>query len=136
MADAKRGPQAAEAELEHQTVEGQTYWFVTPAAPARDASHTAHLLPNYDDYFIGFRDRSAILDLVKMSKLDERSDALSAHVIVINGQVVGGWRRTLRAKAVVVELNFVTHLTEAEQRAVAVEAQKYGAFLELPVELA
>jgi hypothetical protein len=136
MVDTKRGIELAQSELVNEEAGGQTYWLAASVPSPRGASHTAHLLPNYDEYFIGFKDRSAILDVVTASKLDERSNALSAHIIVLDGQVVGGWKRTLKKNAVVVELNLLAHLGKAEQRAVALAAQKYGAFLELPVELA
>jgi hypothetical protein len=60
--------------------------------------------------------------------------ALTA-VIVIDGQIVGSWRRTLDKGTVTVELNPFQRLTKAEQRAVAAAAQRYGEFLNLPVIL-
>lgn len=135
MADAKRGVEMAESDLEREIVEGKPHWFPASVRSPKEASHTAHLLPNYDEYFIGFRDRSAIGEVVKSLKEDPPSNAFNAHVIVIDGQLVGGWRRTLKANAVVVELSPITRLTKADRQAVVGAARKYGAFLELPVEL-
>jgi len=62
-------------------------------------------------------------------------DALRAHIIVVDGQVVGGWKRTLTKTAVAVEVRLLAGLSGSEQRAVVAAAQGFGDFLELPVEL-
>ena len=58
-----------------------------------------------------------------------------AHAIVVDGQVVGGWKRTLNKTAVVVDLGLRVDLTRSEKRAVQEAAQAFAAFLEQPVEL-
>ena len=133
MADAKCGVEQVKPKLAFEVIDGKTYWFAASVSPARDVSLTAHLLPNYDEYFIGFKDRSAIGEALKTYQKDQLVTGLSAHIILVNGQVVGGWKRTLTTNAVEVELNPIKRLTKAEKRAVALAAEQYGAFLELPV---
>jgi hypothetical protein len=133
LADARRGLHAAQAHFEQDSLDGQTYWFAAPAQPGPASLRTAHLLPNYDEYFIGLKDRSAIGQVWKQSGLEARTDALSAHIIIVNGQIVGGWKRKVRNDAVEVHLNILADLTAAEQRAVAAATQKYAAFLGLPL---
>jgi hypothetical protein len=53
----------------------------------------------------------------------------------LDGQVVGSWKRTLRKDAVVIEINIFRRPAEAEERTVVEAAQRYGEFLQLPVEL-
>ena len=98
-------------------------------------SRTAHLLPNYDEYFICYKDRGAISGRVTASALGEQPHALFAHIMIVDGRIVGGWKRTIQKNAVVIEINLLTHLTKTEQRAVAAAAERYGAFLGLPVSL-
>ena len=57
------------------------------------------------------------------------------YIVVVDGQVVGTWRRTLSRAAVSLEFNLFTLLTERQSQAVALSAQRYGEFLELPVTL-
>ncbi|MDQ3997259.1 MAG: winged helix DNA-binding domain-containing protein, partial [Gemmatimonadota bacterium] len=84
---------------------------------------------------IGFRDRGAIGRRLQSVDLVTGGDALTAYVVAVDGQLVGGWKRALKKKAVVVELRLLTRLTAAEERAVASAAEAYGRFAELPVEL-
>jgi hypothetical protein len=135
VADATRGIQVAGPSLEREIVDDQAYWFDASQPSRGKPAPTAHLLPNYDEYFIGFKNRSAIGQRLKSSELVTGGDAVTAHVVVLDGQLVGGWKRKLTKNAVVVELTLLTRLTDAENQAVAAAAEAYGTFLELPVEL-
>jgi hypothetical protein len=136
VADARRGVEAAGAELEQTVVDGVTYWTGAPPTVAQPTQRrSAHLLPNYDEFFIGFKDRSAIGRRLQSSELVTGGNALISYVVAVGGQLVGGWARAVTTQGVVVELNLLTRLTELEERAVAAAAAAYGAYLELPVEL-
>lgn len=132
--DAKRGVQAAATHLEHESIEGRSYWFPAERR-VRISSSLAHLLPNYDEYFVGLKDRSAFSARLKASGVEARTDALAGHVLIVNGQTVGGWRRTVVGRKVVVELKLLVRLSEAEKRALGVAARKLGRFMALPVEI-
>jgi len=62
-------------------------------------------------------------------------DAVTPHVIVVDGQLVGAWRRTLAKTAVGVKLRLRVGLSASEKKAVVVAAHAFGDFLGLPVEL-
>jgi len=133
--DAKRGAQAAESELEHEVIAGRGHWFPTPARFKRK-SPIVHLLPNYDEYFIGLKDRSAMQSALKTSGWDGSLSFLGGHILTINGQIVGGWGRTLKGEVTVVELKLLTKLKTEEQRATVRALKRFEAFLEQPVALA
>jgi hypothetical protein len=136
VGDAKRGIEAAGTSLESSSVEGTVYWSGPSGRSKRIAAPVAHLLPNYDEFFIGFRDRSAIGLAVRAEGIHGPVDALTQHVILVDAQLVGGWRRTLAASAVTVELTPVVRLTPDQRAAVSAAARRFGDFLELPVEIA
>jgi len=134
-ADAKRGVEAAATHLEHESIEGRSYWFPAAERPVRISGSPAHLLPNYDEYFIGLKDRSAFGARLESSGVTPRTSALSGHALVVNGQIVGGWRRTLVGRTLLIEPKLLIRLSEAERRAVGVAARRFGRFLALPVEI-
>ena len=115
-------------------MDGQCYWFSTSTLSAKEVSPTAYLLSIYDEYISGYKDRSAIGDARIAAKLIALGNALT-YIIVVDGQIVGTWKRTLRKGAVIIETNNFTQLTKAENRAVAAAADQYGAFLDLRVVL-
>ncbi len=132
--DAKRGVQAAGSELEHEVIEGCGYWFPTPARTRRKTTR-AHLLPNYDEYFIGLKDRSAMQSALRASGWDGSVSFLGGHILTINGQIVGGWTRVLKGETTIVQLKLLTTLGGDERRAIAREVRRFEAFLGLPAEL-
>jgi hypothetical protein len=132
-ADARRGLEFIKPQLVEALVEGQAYWF-SPSTPlAKDASPTAYLLSNFDEYTVGYADRSAVYDARHTALLDARGDILSHHTVVIDGQIVGTWKRTREKDAVAIELTPFAPLNSAELDALSAAAGRYGAFLNLPV---
>jgi hypothetical protein len=134
-AEAKRGAEMAASHLEHQTIDGRSYWFPAEKRAVRFSTPLAHLLPNYDEYFVGFKDRSAFGARVQSSGGEPMPNALAGHILAVNGQIVGGWRRTLTGRKVIVEPRPLVPLSKAEQRSVEVTARKLGRFLAAPVEI-
>jgi hypothetical protein len=134
-ADAKRGVEAAASHLRHESTEGKSYWAPDAERAARISTPLTHLLPNYDEYIVGLKDRSAYGARLQSSGAKPRTSALSGHSLVVNGQIVGGWSRTLTGRSVVVEPKPLIGLTEAERRAVGVGARKFGRFLGLPARI-
>lgn len=135
IGDAKRGIDLAGGDLTQTTVEGRAFWLGAEPLPVK-AAHSAHLLPNYDEYFIGFKDRSAIGERLRKSHANPPIQTFFAHVVVLDGQLVGGWTRRHTKGRLQVQLNVVTSLTRPERRALAAQATRYGEFLGLPAEIA
>jgi len=131
-ADAKTGLEMLASQLLHEVLDGQNYWFSASRPPARASSQSAYLLPNFDEYTVGYTDRSALLDESHLHKFDRVGGVLN-YVMVLDGQVVGTWKRTLKKDTVSITLNPFVSLNESETRAFAGAAVRYGAFLERPV---
>jgi hypothetical protein len=129
ITDARRGLEAVRGQLEQEVASGQEFWLAHSPRPKQAPSPSVLLLPNYDEYTIGYRDHSAVFDLSR------RYDLIYGHILVIDGRVAGTWRRTLKKSEVVIETNTFAPLSKAEFRAVAEAADRYGAFLGLPVVL-
>ena len=136
IADAKRSVALLDKVLSSETVDETTYWFVGDIPPKPRRKPEAHLLPNYDEYFIGFRDRSAILTVVKRMSLVPGDPMFTLHVVSLDGQIVGGWKRSMSAKAVNVEITLGIKPKPDERKAIERAIQRYGDFLERPLEVA
>jgi hypothetical protein len=135
MADAKKSVAILSAELSSEIVGDNTYWFTGDVPPRARAKVEAHLLPNYDEYFIGFRDRSAILEHVKGMSLVPGDPLFTLHVVSLNGQIVGGWKRSMSAKSASIEITLGIKPKPEERKAIDRAIKRYGAFLELPLEV-
>jgi hypothetical protein len=133
--DAKRSLDSSVEYLQHETVNHQEFWFSAETAPVQRTASSTYLLSIYDEYIIGYHDRSMLATPEVAAKLFTMGAALTA-VIVIDGQIVGSWRRTLNKETVSIVINPFRRLTKAEQHAVAAAAQRYGEFVNRNVRLA
>jgi hypothetical protein len=57
-------------------------------------------------------------------------------IVVVDGRIVGTWKRTIRKRDVLVEVNIIERLDDAEGRAVTSAIHEYGDFLGLAVVVA
>jgi hypothetical protein len=130
MTDARAGLESVKSLLASERLDERDYWFTPSAYPKACASDVAYLLPNYDEYFIGYHDPSATFDAANYDRL------IFSHVLVVGGRIAGTWRRTITRSTVNIEINFFTSPTEAERHVVTTAAEQYGKFLGKSVELA
>ena len=119
----------AKSHLLHEVVGGKTYWFAPPASNAKITDPTVHLLPNYDEYLIAYRDHSSSFEGRPPTGTPALYDMLSRHIVVLNGKVIGGWRRILTKNEISIETNLMISLTEAQELALLAAAESYGTFL-------
>lgn len=134
LADVRRALAALESTLQRADVEGQSYWFAGEDMPPREPSPAAYLLSIYDEYTIGYKDRSAIGEREYGERLQAMGNALQ-NVIVIDGRIAGTWRREVKKATLLIELSPFRLLTEAEQAAVAAAAERCGEFFGLPIQV-
>jgi hypothetical protein len=133
IADARRGLEAVKSQFQQEMVDGQTYWYA--ASLLGDVSSpVAHLLSVYDEYISSYKDHSILGTPEAAARLAALGNDLS-YIVVVDGRVVGVWKRTVKKNAVMIESHLFAPLTPAEDAAIALAAQQYGAFLQLPAVL-
>jgi Winged helix DNA-binding domain len=139
LRDARRGLETASPALDREVLEGRTFWVaarsVSGPGSAPAAGSTVHLLPNYDELLVAFRDRSDGLDpgLPPRARIAEE---ILNHVIVRDGLMVGRWRRPLASGAAGLRLDPLVALDSDERRLLAAAVERYSAFVGRPVEVA
>lgn len=115
--------------------EEQALWAIEDAVPQPEAVQgTAHLLPPFDEYLLGYADRSAALD-PDYTKLVNRGGGMLQPTIVVDGKVIGIWRRESKGARTIVTLEPFRPLSAAERQAVEAAAGRYAAYLSMPVDL-
>ena len=129
VAEARRGFEAAAAALSAQTVDGTTYWTAGDAdGSTPPASAQPYLLPGFDEFLLGYRDRAAVLNPAHAHKVVPGKNGIFLPIVVQGGQVIGTWRGSRKKNIVTVTVaTFTDHPLTAESWAQA--AQRYQAFL-------
>ncbi len=131
MAQAKQGLHLLGDRLNHEAFAGQNYFFSgdMPADDSQQAA-TAYLLPNYDEAMGSYADHSAIVE-PRFVQMWNPNHGVLVHYLVIDGKVLGSWRRTFKKDTAVIQLKPFIPLTEAQKQAVDAACQRFGIFLGL-----
>jgi hypothetical protein len=137
FSDATAGAKTATPALQQSEIEGTSYWFAPPEPQRRrPKSALAHLLPNFDEYTVGYADREPIREPGDVPHFDARGgDSFLGNVVVIDGRVVGTWRRVVQKSTVHVAANLFRPATSDESSAIATAAQRYGRCLGLTADV-
>ena len=133
---AKAGVAMLAGDLVHADVDGKRYWLAPSRTPPKLATPVVHLLPNYDELLIAYKDRDSSVDPALTRALGPRDIAFANHLVAIDGVVVGGWRRVPGTRAMVVAPTFLRALSPAEKAVLARACEAYGSYLALPVTMA
>jgi hypothetical protein len=131
--DAKSALEMVRRELSSEIIAAQTYWFKDVGTVAREKPPAIHLLPDYDEYGVGYTDRSLIYDASHDGHLDARGSFLAQYSLVIDGQIMGTWKRTLKKNSVAIEVVPFRDLKKSETKPCIEAGERYGKFLRLPV---
>ncbi len=136
IADARQGIEKMKSQAKSEIINGKTYWSAKSLASASQKNNfpRVHLLPNYDEYIISYKDRSAIFDRAHQKKLGPRNH-IFYHSIVMDGQIVGSWKRTSKKNSMLIETNIFVHLDTEGRSALATAIEQYSQFVGLPVNV-
>ncbi len=135
LSDARAGLELVKPHLVQETVDGKVYWLTAPVGPPEVAEPVVHLLPNYDEHVVAYKDHRPSLDPGAPRALEGWGNALTAHLVVRNGLVVGGWRRSLEKSRVAITTDVLIALDDSERDDLKAAAEGYGRFVGLPVTL-
>ncbi len=132
-ADARAALNSVRSQLVEESIAGRNYWHAGTNTTPLPPEPVAHLLPAYDEFLIGYKDRSASLAPEYAAHV-KNANGLGA-AIVCNGHVIGTWRRTLKRSQVVIHAAPFAAWTAAERDAVSRAVEHYGAFLGMRADL-
>ncbi len=133
VTEARSGLEAAKPGLVSEKIDGKEYWMTddVPGHAAHDGS-SVHLLPAFDEYLLGYKDRGAVLDVDDALKVVPGKNGIFFPTIVVGGRVVGTWKRKLKKNSVDIALSPFAHLEDLDGRALEA-ARSYSDFVGLPL---
>ncbi len=133
LSDARRGIEMVSEYLQPLRQGKTEYWL---SQQLDDSSTTPHalLLPAFDEYLLGYRERSAVLDAKHANRIVPGSNGIFRPLMVLHGQVVGTWKKTVKKKAVHLDWESFGKLKRSDLDAFNNAAEHYAAFLGLSLE--
>lgn len=131
----KRGLDLAGSALAHEEVDGRTYWFAPADPPKRDPSPAVHVLQGYDEYVVAYTESRHVVNLGGLPVGPPNENVL-IHPIVLDGQIVGYWRRVADRAWISVQPTLAIELTHRQRRTIEAAFARYSDFAGLPVTVA
>ena len=95
----------SKSQLQSFNIDSQEFWLSSNQSFSGTNGESVYLLPAFDEFIISYRDRSASLTSENHKKAISRN-GLFWPIIVVNGKVVGLWKRTIKKDNVNIEINF------------------------------
>jgi hypothetical protein len=123
--DSRKGLEMNKSNLTSEDIEGQIYWMPNDILIPNNESESLYLLPAFDEFMVSYKDRRAAL------APEQAKDAITGNgifkpIIVVNGKIVGIWKRSLKKDSVVIEKTLFRELNDSENEAFRAKARAYG----------
>lgn len=132
--EVRAGFEDIKAKLISETVDKTVYWMSPDIALPKEKV-SAFALPGFDEYILGYQDRSAVLDPQHAEKICPGGNGMFASTIVIDGQVVGTWKRTVKKNAIAIAAIPFGKLSKVQMTAFKQAAERYGTFMGFATEI-
>jgi hypothetical protein len=132
--EAIRALEMVKLKFQSETIKAQTYWFSNNHSFSPSDRGSVYLLPAFDEFIISYTDRRAALPFESFSKAVS-NNGIFHPVVVVNGQVTGIWKRTIKRDKVVMETELFQPPDQTTTRLIEKAANQYGNFLGMETDL-
>ena len=112
-------------------VDGVQYW-VTGDSPPTGVTESGYLLARFDEYLLGYQDRSLVLDPAYVKRVNA-GGGMPKPTMVVDGEIVGTWRYEKRKHDAVVSVQSFRDLVPRERDLIHRAASQLGSFKSVPV---
>jgi hypothetical protein len=139
MADARRGVAGCDGALATIRVDDRDLLvsaeLLDAGPPAPLGADDVVALPRFDEFLLGVKDRSLVLDPEHLAAVIPGRNGVFRSTVVRAGRVVATGKRTLTAKRVTVEVWPLVRLTAADRKRTERALTPYARFLDRPLEV-
>ena len=129
VSDAKQAVYLIASELITEQWKEQTWYIHDTCRTRGKLSGHIHLLPSYDEYLLGYKDRTDVLPLEHYSKAFT-NNGLFFPIVLHNGQVIGNWDKSVKKKSVDLKYSWFRQVADMNEETLERERQKFTRFLE------
>jgi hypothetical protein len=131
LADARAAISALGSQLTSLEHDGARYWIATTELEAATGSRrgsAVQALPGFDEYLLGYQDRSLPLSTEHSHRIIPGNNGIFLPTIVAKGRVVGTWRRNPTSKVAEIAPEHFESATSTQLAGFARAAKRYSAF--------
>jgi len=125
-----------ESELDEIDVEGRGSFVLAGDCSFPDSDRQVRLLPEYDPYVMGFRERDELVpeplrEVIARHGRGRYEGPAATRLVLVGGTAAGLWERKRRGARLELRVRLTRRLGKARQAEVENETERFGAFLGL-----
>ncbi len=134
LTDARAGLELVKNKLENVLCGEKEYWMKDPGKKSLNET-SVFLLPGFDEYLLGYKDRSGALDPRYAQQIVPGNNGMFMPTIVIKGRVLGTWKRTIKKDCVYIDPLFFEPFDNSLKTKIEEASRHYGFYLGKKAEL-
>lgn len=132
--EALKGIASTDERLTSEVIAGDPYWYIPTDTKIPTIPSRAVLLSSFDEYLLGYKDRSAMMDTIHNKRINP-GNAMFSSTILLDGRVTGLWKRTLKKDHVHIDATPLASFSKSDKAAISTAVDLYARYLELKPEL-
>jgi hypothetical protein len=129
LTDIRKGIELADSKLKNFEQNGKKFWYNAHSKLDTRPAASLFLLPGFDEYMLGYRDRSAMLALERSNHIVPGGNGMFLPTIVKNGRVIGTWKRKVKARSIEIAILPFQKLPEQIVKEISKVAKRYANYL-------
>ena len=134
VAESRHALDQVKSKFVSEIIGEQTYWFTNSFTFPKHDKDLVHILPAFDEFIISYKDRSASLPHESHHKAVSNNGVFRP-IIVVNGKVIGIWKRTIKKDKVFFETTFFQLPNKAIKASIDKAFDAYGQFINKKIDM-
>jgi hypothetical protein len=134
VSDGQKAIDSVKSDFFVETIGSIKYWLPNSFSAAVVENTSVHLLPAFDEFLISYKDRNCSLSLINNRKTVSDNGIFHPSVVV-NGQVAGIWKRTIKKNKVIVAVDFFQPPDESTIGMIGKRVSAFGKYLDKETEV-
>jgi hypothetical protein len=128
LSEARRGLAQVEVQLWREDISGEAHWSSAEPRPLPAPRQSVYLLPQYDEYTVAYKQRAPLRD----PAFPNDPFLILGPVVVVDGLLVGSWKRTQAKSGVILAILLYRSLNEEQRSQLEQAVTSYGQFVGMP----
>ena len=128
LKDARAGIEPIRTQLQRIVIGGKEYFSGNLAHPEKFDGRDTFLMPDYDEYGMSYKDRSALRAAINDKNSPKQNWSVFGHWIVVDGTMQGTWRDEVIKDSIKISSKFIKPLTAGAKRKVNSALKRYSTF--------
>ncbi len=112
-----------------ELVDGKEYFYAADEVRDMKTLQTTFLMPDFDEYVISYKDKSAIHTHKDYDTWHEEINLGRQHILIIDGIRAGTWSKSIKNKEPYIETEVFISINKSKQQTLAKAIKRYVSFI-------